>query len=226
MADATHLPVRQGYDRWSEVYDTDGNPLFVLEDPIVRRWLGEVAGRRIADVGCGTGRHTRWLAQAGALVVALDFSDGMMRRAVEKVGPGRVLFCTHALPAPLPLRDDRCDHVLFALVGEHVERLAEAMAEFRRVLVPGGSVILTALHPAMNLAGITARFFDPDDGGEVRVAAFEHSTADYVTALLTGGLELAEIVERRADQQTIRAAPRAAKYEGWPMLLALRAVRA
>ncbi len=31
MPDAEYLPVREGYDRWSEIYDTDGNPLFVLE---------------------------------------------------------------------------------------------------------------------------------------------------------------------------------------------------
>ncbi len=225
MPDAEYLPVREGYDRWSEIYDTDGNPLLVLEEPVVRRWLGDVAGRRIADVGCGTGRHTRWLADAGASVVALDVSPGMMGRAVQKVDRSRVLFCRHQLPTPLPLRDQSCDHVLFALVGEHIERLTDVFADFRRVLVPGGSVICTALHPAMNLRGITARFVDPSGGGEVRVAALEPTIGDYVMAVLGAGLELAEIVESKADEETARIAPRAAKYLGWPMLLAIRAIR-
>ncbi|HUU82562.1 MAG TPA: methyltransferase domain-containing protein [Phycisphaerae bacterium] len=225
MTEANHLPVREGYDRWSEVYDTDGNPLFVLEEPIVRRWLSDVGGRRVADIGCGTGRHTRWLVEAGASVVALDLSTGMMQRAVEKIGRGRVLFCRHALPTPLPLADGSCDHVLFALVGEHVEQLTEAFADFRRVLVPGGSVIMTALHPAMNLAGLTARFWDPHDGSEVRVSAFEPTMSDYLMAVLKAGLEVTEIVERKADEETARVAPRAAKYLGWPMLLAVRAVK-
>ena len=81
MGDPERLSVQEGYDRWSKVYDTDGNPLFVLEEPIVRDWLGNVAGRVVADVGCGTGRHAAWLADAGARVVAFDVSEGMMARA-------------------------------------------------------------------------------------------------------------------------------------------------
>lgn len=225
MTDPERLSVQEGYNRWAKVYDTDGNPLFVLEEPIVRTWLGDVAGLLIADVGCGTGRHTAWLAKAGARVVAFDLSEGMMARARARVASGSVLFCRHALPAPLPLADESCDHVLCALVGEHLERLTETFAEFRRVLVPGGSVIFTALHPAMNLVGITARFFDPDTGGEVRVKAFEYSLSDYLMAMVNGGLQLADLVERTADEHTARLAPRAEKYLGWPMLLAVKATR-
>ena len=225
MASPLHLSVEEGYDRWSEVYDTDGNPLFVLEGPIVRGWLGDVASRRVADVGCGTGRHTHWMAEAGARVVALDLSGGMMARAVGRGGTGQVLFCRHELPTPLPLGDDSCDHLVFALVAEHIEQIAEVCADFRRVLVPGGSFIFTALHPAMNLAGITARFFDPNDGGEVRVAAHQHTYADYVMAILNAGFRITDIVERKGDKQTAKVAPRCEKYVGWPMLLAIRAVK-
>ena len=83
--DPIRLPVREGYDRWSEVYDTDGNPLILLEEPIVRGWLGDVAGRRVVDVGCGTGQYASCLTAAGANVVALDFSEGMMARAKRRV---------------------------------------------------------------------------------------------------------------------------------------------
>lgn len=222
MARRVNVPVQQGYDAWARVYDSEANPLIVLEEPVVRAWLGDVAGRRIADVGCGTGRHAVWLAQAGAEVVALDFSEGMLSRATAKVRSGRVRFCQHRFPDPLPLAEGSCDHVLFALVAEHVEQLQQAFGELARVLVPGGQVVFTALHPAMNLAGITARFFDPGSGDEVRPAAFEHSIADYVNAALRSGLTLAEMVERKATEESARIAPRAAKYVGWPMLLAMR----
>ena len=42
------VPTRQGYDRWSEVYDSDGNPLVALEEPEVIRMMGEVRGMTIA----------------------------------------------------------------------------------------------------------------------------------------------------------------------------------
>ena len=57
--------VREGYDRWAAVYDHDANPLPALEEPRVREALGDPSGREVLDLGCGTGRHTAWLVEAG-----------------------------------------------------------------------------------------------------------------------------------------------------------------
>src|SRR5262249_58612436 len=78
------LPVRDGYDRWAEIYDEEENPLLALEEPCVAEMLGEGRGLRIADIGCGTGRHALRLAQAGALVTGVDFSDVMLQCAQRK----------------------------------------------------------------------------------------------------------------------------------------------
>jgi len=222
MSRPIHLDPQRGYDRWAEVYDTEGNPLVFLEEPVVRAWLAKPAGLRIADVGCGTGRHALWLGERGASVDAFDASSGMLARARGKPAAVAVHFREHVLPARLPVADATYDAVLLALVADHLEDLPAAFRDLRRVLKPGGTLIFTVLHPAMNLLGITARFWDPHDGSEVRVAAFEHTYADYVLAVLRAGLRIEEIVERRADEALARRAPRAEKYVGWPLLLALR----
>ena len=85
MSDALAM-VRQGYDRWAEVYDHDANPLPALEGPIVQAMLGDVRGQQALDLGCGTGRHALWLAAAGATVTAVDFSPGMLAEAQRKPG--------------------------------------------------------------------------------------------------------------------------------------------
>src|SRR5882762_2267136 len=69
-----------GYDRWSEVYDADENPLIVLEEKHISPLVGSVAGLKVADIGCGTGRHALKLAAAGAHVTAVDFSQEMLNR--------------------------------------------------------------------------------------------------------------------------------------------------
>ena len=92
--------MRDGYDRWAEVYDEDLNPLVMLEEPLVRSWVAAPRGLRVADVGCGTGRHALWLADAGASVDAFDASRGMMDKAREKSARHGVRFHEHALPAP------------------------------------------------------------------------------------------------------------------------------
>ena len=222
MSEPIHLDPQAGYDRWAEVYDTELNPLVQLEEPVVRAWISAPRGLRVADVGCGTGRHALWLAEGGAEVDAFDASVGMMAKAREKLAEHGVRFQEHLLPAPLPVADATYDAVLFALVADHVEQLEAAFCDLRRVLKPGGTLVFTVLHPAMNLRGLTARFWDPADGSEVRVAAFEHTYADYVMAVLRAGLVVNEIVERKADAALAAKAPRAEKYLGWPMLLAMR----
>jgi ubiquinone/menaquinone biosynthesis C-methylase UbiE len=222
MGDPVHLDPQSGYDRWAEVYDTEGNPLVFLEEPVVRAWLAEPEGLRVADVGCGTGRHALWLAEAGAKVDAFDASSGMLAKARQKLAERGVRFYEHVLPAPLPAAEATYDVVLLALVADHLEDLQTTFRDLRRVLKPRGTLIVTVLHPAMNLRGITARFWDPNDGSEVRVAAFEHTYASYVMAVLDAGFAIEALVERKADKALAAKTPRAEKYIGWPLLLALR----
>src|SRR5688572_24382578 len=47
------------------------------------RLLGDVAGRRVLEIGCGSAPCSRWLAAQGAAPVALDLSGGMLRHAAS-----------------------------------------------------------------------------------------------------------------------------------------------
>jgi SAM-dependent methyltransferase len=54
---------------------------------LIERSLGDVAGRRVIDVGCGTGRVSRWLAEdRGAKVVGIDFSTATVEAARLEAG--------------------------------------------------------------------------------------------------------------------------------------------
>ena len=97
--------VQTGYDRWAAIYDHDGNPLQGLEEPVVRATVGDVRGLNVLDLGCGTGRHSLWLAAGGATVTAVDFSDGMLAEARKKPGADAVRFVAHDLHRPLPFPD-------------------------------------------------------------------------------------------------------------------------
>src|SRR5947207_11585964 len=104
--------VRSGYDRWAAVYDHDANPLQALEGPVVRAAVGDARGLAVLDLGCGTGRHSLWLAAAGATVTALDFSEGMLAEARRKPGAGAVRFLVHDLHQPLPFAAGEFDLVV------------------------------------------------------------------------------------------------------------------
>jgi len=214
--------VREGYDRWAGIYDHEGNPLIALEEPVVREALGEVAGLAVLDLGCGTGRHALWLAQAGARVTAIDFSEGMLAQARRKPGAEAVRFLAHDLHQPLPFADREFDRVVSGLVLEHLADLEPFFAEVRRVLRAGGRAVVSAMHPAMFLKGVQARFTDPATGDKVQPGSVDHSLGELVMAAVRAGLRLEGIEERAPDAELAARYPRADRYVGWPMLVVLR----
>lgn len=224
--DADVLSTREGYDRWAAIYDDEDNALIALEAARVDALVGDVRGREVVDVGCGTGRHALRLAAAGATVTGVDFSEGMLARARAKHGAEQVRWVVHDLTAPpLPLPDAGFDRVLCCLVVEHIRRLDVFMAELRRLCRPDGRVIVSAMHPAMMLRGITARFTDPQTGRDTRPRSHPNQIADFLTAAMRAGLRLDHISEYAVDEALAARSPRAAKYLGWPMLLLMRFLR-
>jgi ubiquinone/menaquinone biosynthesis C-methylase UbiE len=213
--------VRSAYDRWSQVYDHDANPLPALESGPMRAAIGDVQRRRVLDLGCGTGRHAAWLSEQGADVTAVDFSAGMLAQARSRCASGRVEFVVHDLHEPLPFRECSFDVVVSALVLEHIRTLAPFFCEIRRVLEPDGRVLVSTLHPSMFLVGSQARFTDPESGAIVRPGSVDHPIGEIVMATIRAGLTLEAIEEHAPTLEFADRYIRAVKYVGRPMLLML-----
>jgi len=213
--------VRVGYDRWAEVYDHDANPLPALEEPIVRRMIGDSRGLKVLDLGCGTGRHALWLAASGAAVTGVDFSEGMLEEARRKPGAEQIRFLRHDLHTPLPLGDGEFDLVVSGLVLEHLRELDGFFREIKRVLKTDGRAVVSAMHPAMFLRGSQARFTDPTTGELVQPGSIAHSISEFVMTVVRARLQLASIEEFSPDAAFAEKYPRAEKYVGWPMLVVL-----
>jgi malonyl-CoA O-methyltransferase len=213
--------VRDGYDRWAAVYESDGNPLQALEEPEFRSAVGDPHGLTVLDLGCGTGRHALWLAARGARVTAVDFSDGMLTAARSKPGADAVHFVVHDLHTPLPFADAAFDLVVSGLVLEHLTELGGFFQQAHRVLKPSGRAVVSAMHPAMFLRSAMARFTDPSSGEVVVPGSYPHSVSDFVMAAVGAGFTLADVIERAPDAALAARVPRAEKYLGWPMLVLL-----
>jgi malonyl-CoA O-methyltransferase len=218
----SHSAIRTGYDRWAQVYDRDANPLPALEEPVMRGAIGNPAGRNVLDLGCGTGRHALWLAEAGATVTAVDFSEGMLAEARRKPVAEHIRFIVHDLHERLPLPDGTFDLVVSGLVLEHLQDLEAFFAEVHRVLRADGRAVVSAMHPAMFLRGTQARFTDPASGEIVRPGSYRHDIGAFVMAVLGAGLRMQGIDEYTPDAAFAARYPRAEKYIGWPMLVVLR----
>jgi malonyl-CoA O-methyltransferase len=221
-AETIILPTREGYDVWSKVYDDEDNPLITLEQRVIHGLLGDVSGRAIADVGCGTGRHAIRMAKAGARVTALDFSERMLEKAHQKPGSEDVRFVEHDLARPLPLDTGEFDVVTCCLVVDHIADLDGFLRELGRICNADGFILISVMHPAMMLRGVQARFTDPATGQVTRPDSQPHQVCDYVMAAVRAGLLIDHMSEHPVDDALAETSPRAVRYIGWPLLLLMR----
>ena len=99
----------------------------------------ELAGRRVVDVGCGSGELVRWLRAQGADVVGIECGEVMMGLARD-ADPEHAGDYLDGVGQDLPLADGSRDVVVMSYSLHHVprEEMTNALAEAYRVLVPGG----------------------------------------------------------------------------------------
>lgn len=199
--------VAAAYDRWAEDYDSDVNATRDLDATVLRQQDLGLTGADVIEVGCGSGKNTVFLAAHARSVLALDFSEGMLRKARERVADGHVRFVRHDVRQPWPAPDASCDVVVANLVLEHVERLAPFFAESARVLRPGGRLFTCELHPFRQLRGGQAQFVRRDTGEVQRVAAYQHDVSHYINAGLAAGLQLVRVDDWR-DRHAPHEPPR------------------
>ncbi|RMI00127.1 MAG: class I SAM-dependent methyltransferase [Calditrichaeota bacterium] len=185
--------IRQAYDRWASIYDTNENPTRDLDAQVLRNLPVDFRDKTVVEAGCGTGKHTAWLAGVAREVVAFDISQAMMARAKEKVVGKPVTFLVHDLTSPWPLPDAFCDIVTINLVLEHVEKLSFVFGEAFRILRPEGVLCVVELHPQKQANGSKARFEDPATGEPVILPTFPHTEAEFRQAGREAGFKTVEI---------------------------------
>jgi 2-polyprenyl-3-methyl-5-hydroxy-6-metoxy-1,4-benzoquinol methylase len=120
-----------------DVYGTDGR----MVREVMR--LGDPAGKRIMEVGAGTGRDAVTLAKAGAEVLTLDYvagSLGITRKAAAAAGVEITTVCGDALGSPFP--DGSFDVVFHQGLLEHFRDTTPLLRDNARLLKPGGHVIV------------------------------------------------------------------------------------
>jgi len=162
--------------------------------------LGEARpGERVLDLGCGAGRFVAALRDAGSEPVGVEIAAGALERA-RAVAPGADLRLL-AEDGSVPLEHGSVDLVWCSEVLEHVADGAHLLQEARRVLRPGGRLLLTVpYHGRLQAAVIgLVRFdahFDPQGQhlrfftraslrGSLRAAGFGAPTVE-----TAGGLPL------------------------------------
>ena len=148
--------------------------------------LAESPSGKALDAACGTGRHTARLVELGHNVVGVDETGAMLSVARTRV-PGAD-FRLGSLRA-LPLEDEEVDLAVCSLALTHLADLGPALAELRRVVRPGGRVVVSDVHPTMVALGSQAAYrVDDERAGFVRNHL--HWPGAYLAAFAAAGLDV------------------------------------
>ncbi|MDR1791428.1 MAG: demethylmenaquinone methyltransferase [Propionibacteriaceae bacterium] len=143
MSERKRDDVAQMFDSVARRYDLLNDVLSVGQD---RRWrkallqaVDPQPGMRILDLAAGTGTSTQPFSDAGAEVVAVDISLGMLIVGQARL-PGERFVNADALK--LPFGDDTFDVVTISFGLRNIIDVPAALVELRRVTAPGGKLVV------------------------------------------------------------------------------------
>jgi ubiquinone/menaquinone biosynthesis C-methylase UbiE len=146
----------QSFDRTAASYDRLGD---LSENDTIGSWVVSAlppAGGRAVDLGCGAGRHAVLLAERFAHVDAVDLSLPMIEIARARRSRPNVAYQQADLLEATG--SGEYDLVLSVMTLHHVPDLKAALAHIKRLLAPGGRIVLvdsylagSALHPALRI---------------------------------------------------------------------------
>lgn len=143
----------------AETYDRVSDSQFESGKRLIER-LAVGPNDRVLDVGCGTGRLTRWIAERlgpGGGAVGMDpLVDRIAIARARSAGVAALTFEVGQAEDLGAFPDESFDVVCLSAVFHWVADKLKAMIEFRRVLRPGGRVGLTTLPPELQVANTTA----------------------------------------------------------------------
>jgi 2-polyprenyl-3-methyl-5-hydroxy-6-metoxy-1,4-benzoquinol methylase len=140
-------------DGWAERVrtKTDWARPVLLDAPHLEM-VGNPSGARVLDAGCGEGRFARMLAERGAKVSAIDLSANMIKNAasIEAETPLGIDYQVLDMCQLAPFEAEQFDLIVSYLSIIDVEDYETALAEFARVLRPGGQLVISLIHPCFS----------------------------------------------------------------------------
>lgn len=229
--------VRQEWDVAADAYaqaQARGLDIYRLHvfGPAQIALCGDVAGRRLLDVGCGSGYFARAMAERGAVVTGVDLSPAMLahaRRQEQQTPLGIDYREGDAARLADCIGDLRFDIATSCLALQDMPELAAVLAGIHRALRPGGRLVASIAHPCTDTP---FRRWERDPSGAKRwlcidryfergplcyawkdwaypfTTTAQHATLeDWISALLAAGYVLRGLYEPRPDGAAIAAHP-------------------
>ena len=203
-----------------------------IRTPAFLEALGDVAGEHVLDLGCGDGYYARLIAERGAHVSGVDFSQASidLAKKQEAEKPLGITYVQGDIATMPFLADESVDTAIADMVFVTVstqEAYINCIAEVSRVLRKGGSVLISKGHPAnFNRKNNSAHYsltYDAEpsyfdsltpqhvtikiDGKDVAWTNYHRTLEDFVNPWIAGGFVVTRIIEPKPAPEAVAKYP-------------------
>ena len=219
-------------ERYTSFAESSG-PNAHYDRPAILRLAGDLAGKRVLELGSAGGGLTEHLAAAGAEVLGLDHDPRLVEIARNRLG-SRARFETADLNEPLTMVPNAAaDLVVASLVLHYVADWTPLLTELRRCLKPGGALVFSIHHPITGWLRSDGTDYhrveliseDWDwNGVTVTGHMYRRPVSAVFTALLEAGFTI-DAVEKPQPTPGVEDPKLAEILRGQPVFLFVRAVR-
>ena len=183
---------QKAYNVWAENYDTVENKTRDLEAKALRE---SVSGENleILEIGCGTGKNTKFLLTKAKRLVGADFSAEMLERAKKKITAENIEFRQMDLREDWNFATDSFDLITCSLALEHIENIDFVFSQARKILRENGLFYIGELHPFKQYQGSKARF--ETGAGVFELKCFVHHVSEFFEAGKNNNFECVALKE-------------------------------
>jgi predicted TPR repeat methyltransferase len=187
------MNIEKAYNIWAEQYDTNSNKTRDLDTKSTIETLNKFDFSKVIELGCGTGKNTKYLLKKADKIIGLDFSQEMLNKAKSKIRDQRAEFKKVDLMAEWNIENDYADLITCSLVLEHIKDLDFIFNQANKKLKNDGIYFISELHPFKQYSGSKAKF--ETDNGTQELETYVHHISEYLNLATENGFELVELKE-------------------------------
>jgi ubiquinone/menaquinone biosynthesis C-methylase UbiE len=185
------MDTKDAYNQWAATYDAVTNKTRDLELIAGQQVLSTADFSKVLETGCGTGKNTSWISKKTTGLTAVDFSEGMLTLARQKIKDDHVTFRQYDLTKPWNF--NKVSLIICSLVLEHIENIDFIFEQAAKTLENNGCFYICELHPYKQLEGSRAKF---EQGNElIQLEYFIHHISDFYAAAFKNGMKCIDLKE-------------------------------
>jgi ubiquinone/menaquinone biosynthesis C-methylase UbiE len=184
---------KEAYNAWAAIYDSNENKTRDLDLDITQKVLANYQFEDVLEIGCGTGKNTKWLVESASNIWAMDFSREMLTHLKRKLKGFSLEIIEADINENWPIQDNLVDLAIANLVLEHIQNLEHVFEEAARVLRKDGLFFISEFHPFRQYVGKKARF--EQKGNVLELDCYVHHVSEYLLEAKKAGFECVDLQE-------------------------------